>query len=108
MKIDDEFCERFKKSLPPQQIAWDDEKGLIPITEHWIGLMLHESLGDESADSLVRLVKGNIHLFQEYVSKAGSSANLSATEKSAAITELIILFCYKILKQAYEEEIDGY
>ena len=32
--IDDDFCRRFIEKLPKQQVAWDDEKGLVAASDH--------------------------------------------------------------------------
>jgi len=103
LNIDDDFCKRFIETLPKQEVAWDDEKGLVAASEHWVSKMIDESLDDPACSRLVAFVKANQHLFYEYATKAGDKAGLSRAEKSNVIIELVVFFCFKALKQAHIE-----
>lgn len=106
LNIDDDFCRRFIESLPKQQVGWDDEKGLIALSDHWVSSMIDENLEDPACSKLVAFVKANQHLFFEYAVNAGTKTGLSQEEMSNVIVELVVFFCYKVLKQAHIEAED--
>jgi hypothetical protein len=101
--IDDDFCRRFIEKLPKQQVAWDDEKGLVAASDHWVSLMINECLDDPTCARLISFVKANQHLFYEYATKAGDKIEMSIIDKSNVVIELITFFCYRVLKQSHIE-----
>jgi len=103
LNIDDDFCKRFIETLPKQEVAWDDEKGLVASSEHWVSKMIDESLENPTCSKLISFVKANQHLFFEYSKKAGEKVELSVADKSNVIIELVVFFCFKVLKQAHIE-----
>ena len=108
LRIDDDFVDRFLDSLPKQEVGIDDEGNVSPITQHWLGEMVDEVFEelDPSCERFCRLVKANIHLFQEYARKAGENAELTPHMQVSFMLELMSIFAYNVMKRAHEEALE--
>lgn len=106
--IDDNFCERYLKDLPEQQISVDDEGKIIPVNQHWVGKMIDDVFNspDPSCERFSRLIKANFRLFQEYAKKVGSGAGMTRETQATLMLELVAIFAYNVLKKAHEEAIE--
>lgn len=104
--IDDDFVDRFLQSLPTQEVGLDEEGDIVPLTQHWIGLMIEEVFEnpDPSCERFSRLIKANLHLFQEYAKKAGEE--LPPEAQATFMLELMAIFAFKVLQRAHEEAIE--
>ena len=110
MKIDKELCERFMATLPQQQIAFDGEK-VIATNPHWLSNMITEALDGEdgSCEILASFVKSNMPIIKAYTNEVCSESGNGEDDAIAHdlfIHEIIIIFCFFVMKFAHKEEIE--
>lgn len=108
LKIDDDFVDRFLASLPKQEVGVNEDGNIVPITRHWIGEMVEEAFEspDPSCERFCRLVKANMHLFQEYARRTAETSELSPELQATFMLELISMFAFKVAKRAHKEAIE--
>lgn len=103
IKIDDDFCERFVKSLPEQQWGVSKDGQPCGVTEHWIGLMIDQAKKDKRCERFNALLKANFGVLREYALKAGQMAGFDIVESKVLLVELIGMFCFNVMNAAHLE-----
>lgn len=109
LKIDNDFCERFIKSLPEQQWGVDPNGQPCGVSEHWIGHMVNQRTSskdeDPSGERFNALLKANAGVLYEYAIKAGQGSGFDQKQINLLFIELIGVFCFNVLQAAHLEAI---